>query len=126
MTNLEQSFRDICARHNLHSVSVGLLIPNDQHGAGWSVSLQRWDGDAPIPGCCWHVSGASIADALNAAIAEIPPADALTDEALPAELAARSAARLAARSAAESAAESAAIESLAYGLVDAMQAEAVS
>ncbi len=84
-TALEQSFRDLCAVHNLHSVGVNLLTPNDKHGGGWHISLQRWDreGDAPLPGCCWHGSGASIADALAAAIAEIPLAATLVDEALP-------------------------------------------
>ncbi len=87
-TALEQSFRDICARHNVHSVSINLLTPNDRCGAGWSVGLQRWDGDEPIPGACWHGSGKSIATALTAAIAEIPRAASFADEALPIELAA--------------------------------------
>ena len=84
MSALEQSFRDICASHNLHSVGINLLTPNDKRDAGWHVSLQRWEGDAPIPGCCWHGSGASIATALTAAIAGIPIAASFADEALPA------------------------------------------
>jgi hypothetical protein len=82
MSALEQSIRDICARHNLHSFSVGLLIPNDMHGAGWNVSLQRWVDNERSVGC-WQASGTSIATALAAAIAEIPVASALADEALP-------------------------------------------
>ena len=84
-TALEQSIRDICASHNLHSFTVGLLIPNDEYDNGWGVDLQRWDGRKPVGS--WGAMGPSIADALAAAIKRVEPVATLADEALP-ELAA--------------------------------------
>lgn len=78
---LEQSFRDICEAHNLHAVNVGLLIPNDEDGAGWNVSLQRWK-DGKVQGC-WQSNGATIQQALTDALTQVPYTFALADEALP-------------------------------------------
>ena len=78
---LEQSIRAICAAHNLHSFSVGLLIPNDDYDNGWGVDLQRWDGRRPVGS--WGAMGPSIADALAAAIKRVEPVAVLADEALP-------------------------------------------
>ena len=80
-TALEQSIRDICAAHNLHSFTVGLLIPCDKYGSGWRVDLQRWEGGKPTG--CWQDSGNSIAAALAAALKQIEPVVTLADEALP-------------------------------------------
>lgn len=78
MSALEQSIRDICAAHNLQSFQVGFLIPNDKWGVGWSVGLQRWDGDTPVG--CWSGDGTSIAAALSDALAKVPVTSALADE----------------------------------------------
>lgn len=79
-TALEQSIRDICAAHGLAHLGIGLLIPNDEHGAGWSVQAQRWVGDEPVG--CWSGSGPSISAALADALAQLPPVAELADEAL--------------------------------------------
>lgn len=85
-SNLEQSFRDLAARHNLHAINIGLLIPNDLRRAGWNVSLQRWRGGVVVG--CWQSNGDSIATALAEAIAQVDaPLTDFADNPLP-ELAA--------------------------------------
>ncbi len=84
-TQLEQSFRDICAKHDIHAVSIGILLPNDNRGSAFSVSLQRWiDGH---PSGCWQAGGSTIQGALGEAIAQIYAVEeiALVDEPLTVE-----------------------------------------
>lgn len=79
-TALEQSIRDICAAHGLAHLGIGLLIPNDERGAGWSVQAQRWVGGEPVG--CWMGNGTSISAALSDVIEQLPPVAELADEAL--------------------------------------------
>ena len=85
-TALEQSIRDICAANNVSAFSLSFLLPNDERGEGWTVSLQRWNDDGPRE--CEHGHAPTIADALNKAVTKLRPlAVAIADEPLTVEAA---------------------------------------
>lgn len=85
-TALEQSIRDICAANNVSAFSLSFLLPNDEHGVGWSVSLQRWNDGSPRE--CAYGDADSITEALTQAVAKLRPlAVTIADEPLTVEAA---------------------------------------
>jgi hypothetical protein len=79
-TKLEQSFKDMLAKHGLTAIDIGL---NARIGGSvfFSAYVHR------EPGICAQGLADTIEEALAKALAKLPPAAGLADEALP-ELAA--------------------------------------
>lgn len=84
MSALEQSFADLCAKHDVHYVDVGINL-KQRPAARFRASVQ-WDGD---DGCA-SSNGATISEALTGAISAMLVkrglrTDALADDPLPVE-----------------------------------------
>jgi len=87
MSALEQSFVDLCAKHDAHCVAVGIDLYQGPPNARWQVCIQ-WGEDGCAIGNCGTLS-----EALTSAVSQMrikrglhtPEGPTLADEPLPVE-----------------------------------------